>query len=244
MLGNGIVNKEKILENYATTQYNTTDFSKQRVEHMKSLLRSLPELRSLPKSISILELGSGMGTFTHTCKELDFKNYTGVDLSEQEISIVSNLYSEYKFCCDDIIHFLKLYPFKYDLIYMNQVFEHLTLEQAYEILPLIYEHLTPNGKLINIFPNANAYYHASGNRYNDITHQQTYTEQSIKQLFRVLGYNNFEVRNTYVGHNKLQNLIHKSYLAIFNLHLKLLGFAKWDIYTRSMITILEKNNDC
>ena len=124
---------------------------------------------------------------------------------------------------------------------MSQVFEHLTIEEGEELLKLIYNHLTPDGRLINSMPNANGYYNTPSNKYNDLTHKVIYNVQSFSQMLRCLGFNNFTHRNSYVGHNKFQHTIHNIYRKLFELHLKVLGYARWEVYTHSMITILRKN---
>ena len=234
--------KEQIFENYITTQYSNYDYELSRETFKKKTLLTIPELKDLPTNTKVLELGCGMGGFAHICKLLGITDYSGVDLSGEEIQLCKKDFLKYKFYKWDIIEFLKVNKLKYDVIFMSQVFEHLTLEEAETILPLIYDHLSKDGVFINSMPNANSYYNAGQCMFNDITHQRIYNQISFSQLLKLQGFNNFAHRPDYCGRNAFEHFVHKTYLKLFELHLKLLGFARWRVYTHCIITLLRRNN--
>ena len=236
------MNKKEIFENYVTTQYADGNITKMRTGYAKMMKLTLPELNSLPKGARILELGFGVGGFTQLCKEMGFTDYTGVDLSLQEVHLCREDFPDYKFVNDEVINYLQNNAGAYDVILMSQVFEHLTLQEGEELLKLIPRHLTPEGMFINSMPNANGYYNSPSNRYNDITHKIIYNAQSFSQLLRVLGFTNFLHKNSYQGRNKLENFIHRIYLKFFQVHLTLLGYHVWKIYSHSLITIIKHND--
>jgi cyclopropane fatty-acyl-phospholipid synthase-like methyltransferase len=198
---------------------------------------------NLKKEIKILELGFGVGGFTELCKELGFTNYLGVELSSQEVDLCSKDYPNYKFVVADVLDFLDNTKEKFDLIFMSQVFEHFTLEEGMKFLKLIPKRLNQEGMFINAMPNANGYFNTPSNRYNDITHKIIYNAQSFSQLLRVLGLNNFLHKNSYQGRNKLENLIHRIYLKFFQIHITLLGYHVWKIYSHVLISIIKRNED-
>lgn len=237
------MNKKEIFKDYASTQYADGNIEKMRRGYSNAFRLTLTELKGLPRDCKILELGFGIGGFTQLCKDLGFTNYLGIDLSSQEVDICSKDFPDYKFICDDVVEYLEKTKEKYDLIFMSQVFEHLTIEEGMRFLKLIPKRLNKEGIFINAMPNANGYFNTPSNRYNDITHKIIYNAQSFSQLLRVLNINNFLHKNTYQGRNKLENIIHRIYLKFFQLHITLLGYHVWKIYSHVLITVIKRNED-
>lgn len=237
------IKKKDFYRNYYSTHYVGvhSDMEAKRKNSSRELDQSLSDIfDSKSKDINILDLGCGFGSFSYFCKKKGFKNYLGIDISEEEIEICKKDFPEFEFFCEDVFNFLKRTKKKFDLIFMSHFLEHFTLEEGKNLLELANKRLNNEGIIINIMPNAGAYFHSAHARYADITHEIIYSPQSFSQLLRNLGFNEFEHRNWYMGNNMFKHYLHKLALLVFEYFIRLLGYSKHDIYTHSMITIIKK----
>lgn len=237
------MDKKIIYDSYLDNNYrdvNIGSFSDYE-SYKKTLLDSVGDiLRKQKKSSSVLELGCGSGRMAYVFNELGFKNYVGVDLSNQELEIARKNFKKYDFFKEDILKYLDKTTQKYDIIMMYHVFEHLTRNEGFKVLKEIKRVLNSGGIFINVMPNASAYFNSSSMFYTDITHERIYNENSFKQFLISAGFNKIIFRNHKIGKSIFQRLIHKLFLKIFELFIQVLGYRKYNIYTSSMITIARK----
>ena len=234
--------KKDVYEQYWSKHYSHFDgetLESGRTREYVSLKNTLGKLfRSLDKNTKILDLGCGYGKFAHTCKQFGLTNFTGIDISTEQIGMCKRDFPKYTFKKTDIVKFLKTNKQKYDLIYMSHTFEHFTLDEGVAILKLIKKTLAKGGMFINIMPNADAYFHSCATLYADITHERLYTSSSFSELLAVLGFENFTHMNFYIGKNIFAHALHKFALFFFELYIMLLGYNKNKVYTSSIITIV------
>ena len=85
--------------------------------------------------------------------------------------------------CKDAFEFLIDSEEKYDVIYMRAVFEHIDKDRIIELLRLINERLTIDGKVLIEVPNMDWIW-ASHERYMDFTHEVGFTRESLGQVMR------------------------------------------------------------
>lgn len=234
-------NKNKIYENYYSHHYNTINKNKQieRKRESQSLHKSIGKIINLNKNSKVLDIGCGFGRFTYYCQRLQVKNYTGVDISKEEIKICKEDFPEYEFIEKDIFSFLEKDQNKYDIIFMSHFLEHFKIEDGRIILEKLKTKLRDKGKIVNIMPNGHSYFQATAARYEDLTHELIYTPQSFTQLLKLINLSKHHHYNYYIGKNKIIHIIHKIALTIFEVGIRLLGYDKRKIYTSSMITIIE-----
>lgn len=120
--------------------------TKFRIDKFYSALESV----NLPSSCNILEIGSGTGyRAAQIAKKFSESIVTGVDISEQLISISSKKYSRIKnlsfvHCGFDV--FSKSSKQKYHLIYLRLVLQHVS--NPVDVLKKIYSLLAPGGTLL------------------------------------------------------------------------------------------------
>lgn len=84
---------------------------------------------------------------------------------------------------------------------MSDVLEHLSKNEALQVLKAIYHHLNPQGKVIIRVPNLtnpfNSHIH-----YGDFSHEIGFTTKSLQQVLQVTGFNVLAVKGEFNPHTK------------------------------------------
>lgn len=138
----------------------------------------------------VLDIGAGQGEFLEVCRDLGLEA-EGVDISHQLVSACAARGLKVRLI-DDLQSFLPAEEASRELISMIDVLEHFTKDEAFGILTLVYRCLLPKGRLILQFPNMQSPF-AALNFYHDITHEWSYTEFSIAQLLKTVGFERVSV---------------------------------------------------
>lgn len=194
--------RKKIYESYiTTTRSKHFDYSKKEYDYFAMEL-ALNYGRFLPNSKDgrILELGCGGGQFLYWLDKANFRNYTGIDCSPDQVELSKNV-CKGEVILADMAEFLKNTEDKYDLIFSRHVFEHLRKDEVFGILETVKARLTPGGKLIIELPNNGSPLFGAHTRYIDFTHETGFTVESIEQIlkatgFKIVGSGPFIVRNS------------------------------------------------
>jgi len=138
--------------------------------------------KDLPKDIPILDFGCGVGQFLFFLKKSGFTNIVGIDMSEDQIQLAKKMQPTLNFeYTPDSFAWLKNHAKAFGVIVMNDVLEHIPLEQLIPTMQIIHTALYPEGRLIIKTVNAN-YPLGFGGRYMDLTHTTAFTDKSLKQL--------------------------------------------------------------
>lgn len=131
------------------------------------------------KNSNVLELGCANGHFMQTLKVKGYSLIKGVDISCELVKEAQSLNLDVTL--DDALNFLKISNQKYDVIYCLDLLEHIEKDKQIELLSLINNSLTYQGFLVLKVPNAlsplESYF-----RYNDFTHQLSYTKDSLPPI--------------------------------------------------------------
>ncbi len=146
------------------------------------------------KSLSILDVGSGLGHLLRYLLANGYQNIGGIEIDLQLYNESKKYIGEkIKFLInDDALHYLSNNIEIFDVISLFDVIEHFSLEDAYDLLCKIHDSLRPDGIAIFRTPNM-ANILGAYSRYMDITHQSGFTEQSLTQLIRQAGYSQIKV---------------------------------------------------
>jgi len=133
--------------------------------------------RSAGDRLNILEVGCGMGYFTHALAKDGF-TVTGVDISPQAVAWALEHYGPYYACTT--LQELYTGGARYDAIIMNQLIEHLPDVHAFtaEAVAL----LSPGGELLITTPNKSAYPDAEWETDHPPVHLWWFGEESLKFL--------------------------------------------------------------
>ncbi len=145
------------------------------------------------KKLYVLEIGPGLGELE---SYLNDKGGFEIDILDNDRSVLNYVSNKYKvrnkFLTSDILK-LKSKLKDYDLIYMMQVLEHIPVSKSVEVVKVLFSHLKKNGCLVIVVPNAN---NPLGliERYADLQHTTSFTQQSLKDLASLCGFNNNQLK--------------------------------------------------
>lgn len=218
------------------SEYNEKEYLMQKRYFINNYLEYLPK----DKNARILDLGCGIGEFVGFCLEKEYSNVIGVDTSAENIEYCRKTYEGATFALVDMFDYLdeNTSKDKFDCIIFNDVIEHLTKNEVIDVLGKIKANLNPGGNVIIKTPNmANPFVNTAG-RYIDFTHETGFTEFSIKQCLRAIGFYKIIVKGTdiYVL-NPVISILAKLVSKIVNIFLYLFSY----LYGRKSLKIFEKD---
>lgn len=233
--------KQRIYDSYMSYGFHDSHRMKKEFElHSKYFKKNYFRFMPSDKNCRILELGCGMGQFFYFCKENGFLNYEGIDASRENINFIkTNFGEDSRVEVADILRFLTSENVGgYDVVVFNDVIEHLTKPEIFDVLDGVNKLLNDNGVFMIKTPNmANPYVNTAG-RYIDFTHEIGFTEKSMRQVLRASGYHDIEIVGTdiYVF-NPVISVIAKVISKIINIFLFLFSA----LYGRTSLKIFEKD---
>ena len=138
------------------------------------------------KDINILEIGCGYGAFGYFIQEAGYKNYIGIDGSEEQVEEAKRLGINIKL--ENLVEYLKnAKDNSLDLLIAIDVIEHFTKEELSDLVDEFYRVLKKDGTIITHQPNAESPF-GNSIRYGDFTHELAFTRSSISQLFLSSGF--------------------------------------------------------
>jgi len=238
--------KKNLYSRYITTHFgkihsNNEEFPVHYQYYRKNYLIHLPADRDA----KIVDLGCGMGHFLHFLVKEGYKNYIGIDVSEENIEFCKK--NNFNVAIRDIFDFLKETTEPYDAIIMNDVIEHLEKSEIILLLQLIFNALNHEGRLIIKAPNAANPIMASSSRYADFTHELLFTEESMSQLLRSTGFSQIFIfpQDLYIFYynpvNNLAKLFNFLLDGTFRMLFRFYGRKSTKIFTKNIIAVAIKD---
>ena len=144
--------------------------------------RFLPADRNAP----ILDIGCGSGNFLEALRSSGYTNLEGVDVSPAQVE-AGRARGLTRVTLAPAADYLLARRRRYALITAFNILEHQTRAELFELLDLIHAALVPGGRLIALVPNAKGLFGAHV-RFNDITHELSFTPQSVAQICAVTAF--------------------------------------------------------
>lgn len=189
------------------------------------------------KNAKILDIGSGQGQFLYFLQKKGFSDFFGVDISKEAVTFCQKKVTKKVKLISDLKKFLKNYQNRFDLIVLNDVLEHFPKKEIIPNLELIYKGLKKDGQLFIKTPNA---VNLTGLclRYQDFTHEISFTENSLAQVLKIAGFENFFIFGPREGH-PLKEKFHRQ-LMNFIFRLERGGLVNPKIFTTVLIAIAKK----
>ncbi|PIU03556.1 hypothetical protein COT44_02510 [Candidatus Shapirobacteria bacterium CG08_land_8_20_14_0_20_39_18] len=208
-----------------------------------------PYLKKLNKNSRILEIGPGFGEFINI---LNAKGITNIDILDNSKEVLEYNKSHYKldqvFLTPNISSADKKIG-QYDLIFLLQVLEHIPPEKYKDVIQILYKHLKSTGYIIITVPNAGNLLGLS-ERYNDLQHQASFTEISLRELPAFCEIENYqvEIKGYRIPPYNLINILRIIAQRFFHFFLSILylinGGVYLKIYHPNISLIIKKNKSC
>src|SRR3989338_7934924 len=143
------------------------------------------------KEARIADLGCADGGLVAWLHAEGFKNAEGVDVSGEQIA-AGKAMGITALTEMDLREFLRLRPDHFDLLFLRDVLGHFPKEEVLEIVELMHASLKSGGMLVVKTPNAES--PMTGRlRYGDLTHDTSFTGQSLRQLLEVHSFKDVEI---------------------------------------------------
>ncbi|MCX6164050.1 MAG: class I SAM-dependent methyltransferase, partial [Ignavibacteriae bacterium] len=131
--------------------------------------------------------GCGCGEFLYFLQAQDYVNLWGVDVSPQQVEGARQLgLTSVTLELGDCLAFLRRHPESFALINAQNLLEHFTKDELFELLDAVTEALRPGGTLLAVVPNAGSIF-GLRTRYYDITHELAFTPMSLMQVLTAVG---------------------------------------------------------
>lgn len=151
------------------------------------LRRHLPIRRNTPA----LDIGCGMGFAMQYLREEGYDPVEGIDIDVSQVETCRQQ-GLTVFHTGDAAGFLSERDQKYGVILAMDVLEHMSADEQLSVARSVYSALLPGGRFICSVPNANSSV-ASRQRYNDFTHQSSFTEHSLDFLLFNSGFHDISI---------------------------------------------------
>lgn len=232
--------RERTFERYVSTQLQAVNqYVFQRDYDLfarycrKNYLPLLPENRKT----EVLDVGCGMGRFLHFLKAAGFQNSLGIDTSDEAVRVCRE--RGFRAEHEDAISHIKRHSETYGAIVMNDVVEHLTKPELFDLIDAARTALKPGGALIIKTPNAANPLMGSHSLAMDITHEIPFSEESLSQLLNVFEFDDVRVlpSNIYVKMHNPAYWVARAAAACLNL----IWRALYTLYGRPGTRIFSKH---
>jgi 2-polyprenyl-3-methyl-5-hydroxy-6-metoxy-1,4-benzoquinol methylase len=220
--------RETLYSNYHSTQSGrasltdaTTLFNREKWRFSREIL---PHFNGVNKDAKIYDLGCGSGSLIQLLKEKGYVNLKGLDLSQEQVKVAHSM-GVTEVQEGDAIDYLKTHNGHFDVIVGTDIIEHFTKDELVDLLKLIQEKLSPNGKAIFRTPNLDSLF-ASVFANGDFTHENYLNASSAQQVMLACGFQSASVHASDVSvQNPLKELLRKMLYMHYNLWFKLMVFA-------------------
>jgi len=179
--------------------YLSTHFAKDNRERAQTDTRlwnryfRLNYLRHLPqdKNARILDVGCGMGQFLQFLAATGYPNVAGIDRSDEAAQYCRsrNLAVERSEALGHLASRANIY----DAVVLNDLAEHFTKAEIVGVIEACYRALRPNGALLVKTVNAANPIVGAHSLAIDFTHEWIFSEESLTQLLRVVGFREIRV---------------------------------------------------
>ena len=200
--------RTRLYERYLSTHFGAvnryafqTDYGTLEGYFRLNYLKRLPE----DKSARIVDIGCGMGQFLIFLQANGYKNHVGIDVSEEAVAycVSHGLHAEKQHA---LAH-LAGHPNTYDAIVMNDLIEHFTKPEMFDLVGACYEALRPNGVVLIKTVNAANPILGTHSMAMDLTHELILSEESLAQLLNVFAFQDVKVFSLNI-YTKRYNPIH------------------------------------
>ncbi len=195
-------------------------------------------------NVRIVDLGCGNGCHLHFLKQWGYTNLTGIDTSAEQVAMAHRLGIP-EVVQDTIDAFLSRPQPPADVVMLMDVVEHLTLDETMTLMDRVLALLTPGGRLILHVPNAEGLF-GMRIRYGDLTHEQSFTRSSTRQLLMAIGFDTLCCYEDKPVIHGFTSLLRRLIWEVGTLHYRLLLLAETGaggaILSQNMLVVATKKS--
>jgi len=179
---------QQLYQNYMSQFKGTTGgsarrFSKRNLRWLKS--RLLPLLAGVSRRGRILEVGCGGGQLLGFLAGEGFTGCFGVDIGSEQVALARLAGLDVRH--GDLIHELQQFHHEIDAIIAVDVLEHISRERLLEFGQCCLRAIRPGGVILLQTPNGEGL-HSGHVIYGDLTHRTIFSESSITQYLKLVGF--------------------------------------------------------
>jgi SAM-dependent methyltransferase len=182
--------KEVLYQSYLSSGHvryaggTAEEFLRGRRAYLQSIIRKyFPRNRES----RILDIGCGHGTLLYFLRQEGYGNLRGTDASGEQVDLSRRLGIAGVELGDAVDLLRACTAESAEVVALFDVLEHLTRQEAFDLLVEVRRVLSPGGLCIGHVPNAGGIFGALV-RYGDLTHEQAFTASSVRQMFGTLGF--------------------------------------------------------
>lgn len=199
----------------------------------KNYLPYLPKDRNA----RIVDLGTGLGHVLFFLKRAGYRNILGVDVGHECIEFCQE--HNFPVVEEEIVTWLKQNKESADALVLNDVLEHQTKPEMWAMLEAMRDALRPGGHVLIKVPNMGNPLLGNDSRYLDITHQNGFNENSLRQALFMAKYTKVDVigPDIYVTRNPIVNVVCRAIAGV----LDLVFYGIFRFYGRTETKIFRKN---
>lgn len=181
--------KQAVYETYVSSGHVAERESLQaqlrgRVPYLRAFIRRVVPAE---RNVRILDVGCGYGALIHVLRACGYRDVIGIDGSREQVDLARRL-GIGGVQLGEAFPYLKSAPSgSFDVLCFFDILEHLERQELHDLLVEASRVLSPTGRCIGHVPNAKGLF-GMGVRYGDLTHELAFTESSLRQIFRALGF--------------------------------------------------------
>jgi SAM-dependent methyltransferase len=139
------------------------------------------------KDAAVLDLGCGHGALIHVAREAGYTDLVGIDNSPAQVAAAKQL-GIHGVHHGDLFEAIRSLPdMSRDVIVAFDVIEHFTKDELIDVTDEVLRVLKPGGRWIVHVPNGVSLF-AGASRYDDLTHELSFTCESLTQLTLASGF--------------------------------------------------------
>lgn len=178
-------------DSQAGREYKDRAMFKNKQEHRHYTKELLP-LIPADKSIKILDLGCGFGSFVSLLNEQGYTDVLGIDISAQQVKVAHELGIN-NVNQSDIMEHLAKHEGEYDLITGIDIIEHFSKDELVNLLLQVNRSLKQGGMALFRTPNLDAPF-SSVYAHGDFTHENYMNAHSAEQVMMNMEFKDIMVK--------------------------------------------------
>ncbi len=189
---NSVVHKEAYARYFKShfNRYQSLDPNDLFEYYEQNVKSSLP----MDPNAKILEIGAGLGKFSHYLKKCGYTNVTSIDISAELAQLAKQHAGVDVTVVDDPAVFLEAQTAgSYDTVCMFDVIEHMRKESVVAFLLLIHRVLKPAGTFHVSTENMASPVGGRIQHYLDFTHEYNFSEISLRQVLDIAGFSEITI---------------------------------------------------